>query len=329
MDTSSHLVREMIDTGEVVANIDVDTISAWISHATRSRVLFTGEGSSRIFPSKNLRFDAMRFAYTNQLQSEGATQAMEYDLSEYTVFAASNSGRTKEVVRLLAALQRDNHGELLALTAGEQSPLEENADATYHLISGTELAVAATKTVVEQALVYDIAFRLRNNRALPELTLLSEQFVQAFQTDVSDEMRSAIAGAGTIYWAGRNNGVAEELTLKTNEITRKPADYLEGTYAVHGIEEIMDSGDVVILIRPFADEVDKFVDVLVKGVGLKVIAIDSRPTPFPTLLIPDNEETSAYLELAAGWDLLVHAGLDLGVDLDKPERARKVGNEVD
>jgi glucosamine--fructose-6-phosphate aminotransferase (isomerizing) len=30
-----------------------------------------------------------------------------------------------------------------------------------------------------------------------------------------------IANAGTIYFAGRNDGVAEELTLKTNEITRK------------------------------------------------------------------------------------------------------------
>jgi len=34
-----------------------------------------------------------------------------------------------------------------------------------------------------------------------------------------------------------NNGVAEELALKTNEITRKKSAFLEGTFAVHGIEE--------------------------------------------------------------------------------------------
>ena len=62
-------------------------------------------------------------------------------------------------------------------------------------------------------------------------------------------MTDAIARAGTIYFAGRNDGVAEELTLKTNEITRKKSDYLEGTYAVHGIEEVMNPDDVVILDR--------------------------------------------------------------------------------
>jgi glucosamine--fructose-6-phosphate aminotransferase (isomerizing) len=31
--------------------------------------------------------------------------------------------------------------------------------------------------------------------------------------------------------------------------------------------------------------------------------------------------------MAAGWNVLVEAGLALGVNLDKPLRARKVGNE--
>jgi glucosamine--fructose-6-phosphate aminotransferase (isomerizing) len=31
--------------------------------------------------------------------------------------------------------------------------------------------------------------------------------------------------------------------------------------------------------------------------------------------------------MAAGWNLLVEIGLSLGIDLDKPLRARKVGNE--
>ncbi len=49
-----------------------------------------------------------------------------------------------------------------------------------------------------------------------------------------------------IYFAGRNNGVAEELTLKTNEITHKKSDYLEGTFSVHGIEETMRPEEVVV-----------------------------------------------------------------------------------
>jgi glucosamine--fructose-6-phosphate aminotransferase (isomerizing) len=34
-----------------------------------------------------------------------------------------------------------------------------------------------------------------------------------------------------------------------------------------------------------------------------------------------------YVFLNVGWNLLVEIGLAFGIDLDKPERARKVGNE--
>jgi len=31
--------------------------------------------------------------------------------------------------------------------------------------------------------------------------------------------------------------------------------------------------------------------------------------------------------MSAGWNILVEIGLAIGIDLDKPERAGKVGNE--
>ena len=130
-----------------------------------------------------------------------------------------------------------------------------------------------------------------------------------------------------IYFAGRNNGVAEELTLKTNEITHKKSDYLEGTYAVHGIEEVMDPDEVVIVIDPFPAEMEKFKEVLVDGVGMKVIAVASQETLFPTIRIPRLEGYETVLQLLAGWNILVHVGVALGINLDKAQRARKIGNE--
>ena len=50
-------------------------------------------------------------------------------------------------------------------------------------------------------------------------------------------------------------------------------------------------------------------------------------TRFPTVLIPGGLPSSPYIQLAAGWNLLVETGIALGVDLDHPRRARKVGNE--
>jgi glucosamine--fructose-6-phosphate aminotransferase (isomerizing) len=48
---------------------------------------------------------------------------------------------------------------------------------------------------------------------------------------------------------------------------------------------------------------------------------------FPTITIPDGRQYAEYVQLAAGWNILVKTGIALGIDLDKPQRARKVGNE--
>jgi glucosamine--fructose-6-phosphate aminotransferase (isomerizing) len=57
------------------------------------------------------------------------------------------------------------------------------------------------------------------------------------------------------------------------------------------------------------------------------VAIASRETPFTTIRVPDAGEMNPYLFLCAGWNLLVEIGLAAGINLDKPKRARKVGNE--
>ena len=194
---------------------------------------------------------------------------------------------------------------------------------------GKENAVAATKSVVEQALFYRAL--LEHVAGTPTLSTrlgeLAGQINAALTSTIDPELVQRIARAGTIYWAGRNDGVAEELTLKTNEITRKKSDFLEGTYAVHGIEEVMDAADVVLWVEPYEESEAKFRDVLCRGVGLEIIAISSCQTSFPTIQIPEAGDLSDFVQIAAGWNVLVEVGITLGIDLDKPERARKVGNE--
>jgi glucosamine--fructose-6-phosphate aminotransferase (isomerizing) len=90
----------------------------------------------------------------------------------------------------------------------------------------------------------------------------------------------------------------------------------------------MHPSDVVFVVEPIAEEMDKFKQVVVDGVKLKVVAISTRPTPMETILVSDAGEMNPYVFLAAGWNVLVEIGLALGINLDKAERARKVGNEV-
>ena len=323
------LVREMLDTVEVVKKFDAkqtEKIAQKISSV--GKLLLTGEGSSRIFPAKNAIRKALTMGLDICLTTDGSRQSALYDLSKFAVFCASNSGKTKEIILLanmLAAIGNDNR---FALSANKGTPLEKECKETFVLNCGWEQAVAATKSVVEQALFYESILWNINKKADPIKTSgLAEKMEQALTMSIDPKIIELAINAPTIYFAGYNDGVAEELTLKTNEITRKKSDFLEGTYAVHGIEEVMQKEDVVFVIDPIEAEFEKFKTVLVEGVGLAVVAISVKDTPFPTILIPDAGEMNSHVFLAAGWNLLVEIGLALGIDLDKPERARKVGNE--
>ncbi len=323
------LVGDMLSTPELIAKFDPYRPAELSSAiAPVGKLFFTGEGSSRIFPTKHAIRQSRRRGDRVVLHTEAGLQARDYDLAGWAVMALSNSGKTSEVVRLFNDLIEKRHPHRFSLTAHKDSKLESLSNRGWVLGCGGERAVAATKSVIEQALFCQCVLEHLAGKPTPaETWQATSQAVQSALTAAIDpEIVKKVAAAGTIYFAGANDGVAEELTLKTNEITRRKSDYLEGTYAVHGIEEVMDKSDVVIWVDPAAENEEKFFDVLVKGVGLTVIAIAPRATRFPTIQIPECE-LSGYVQLAAGWNLLVEVGLALGVDLDKPVRARKVGNE--
>ncbi len=322
------LVREMMATPEIVRRFDPRACEPFIADIRGlGRLFLTGEGSSRIFPAKRAIYDSLRRGGPLPIAAEGATQALEYDLAGHAVFGASNSGKTKEVVRLFQKLADAGHAAAFGLTADGRSPLAKLSRRSHVLASGKEEAVAATKTVVEQALFYDSLLAGLRGERLEDLAALADKMEQALTQPIDPQLVGRAGRAAMIYFAGRNDGVAEELTLKTNEITRKKADYLEGTYAVHGIEEVMDAEDLVVLIDPFEQEEAKLKECLADGVGLAVAAISPRRGTFPTMLVPDAGRRQSYVEIAAGWNLLVEIGVAAGIDLDRPKRARKVGNE--
>jgi glucosamine--fructose-6-phosphate aminotransferase (isomerizing) len=317
----------MFDTLRIIDNLRE---SVWPRFEFGSdRILLTGEGSSRIFPAKHTIAQSLRDGANLRIVTEGAAQAAEYDLTDYHVFVASNSGRTAEGLRLLRTLRRRGNPQrrLTSVTAFPDSPIATTADDAALLACGTENAVAATKSAMEQALFYESLYRrhLGKSPVVPEP--LCAMLEQCLQLEIPADAVSAATRAGVFYFAGRNNGVAEELALKASEVTRKKSVFLEGTHAVHGVEETMDPEDIAVLVDPFPEEEEKFEDVLSKGVGLRVFAIADRRTRFPTIRVPSSRDYLPYLQLAAGWNLLVEAGLAMGLDLDTPLRARKVGNE--
>jgi glucosamine--fructose-6-phosphate aminotransferase (isomerizing) len=323
------LVQEMMQTVGVVEKFNPNQTKdiAGVIKST-GKLLLTGEGSSRIFPAKNAIRKSLTWGLNISIFTDGSRQSAQYDLSKLAVFCASNSGRTKEVVLLAKKLAAMGNEKRFALTANNDTLLEKECKKTFVLNCGWEQAVAATKSVIEQTLFYEsVLWHMKGIDKTAECLKLPAFIEKALTMPISKEVIDLAAKAPTIYFAGYNDGVAEELTLKTNEITRKKSDFLEGTYAVHGIEEVMDKNDIVFVVDPIDEEIEKFQEVLVKGVGLKVVAIADRDTPFTTIRVPSSGEMNPYVFLSAGWNLLVEIGLAIGINLDKPERARKVGNE--
>ncbi|HEV2295534.1 MAG TPA: hypothetical protein VGR35_16920 [Tepidisphaeraceae bacterium] len=327
--TAFGLVHDMLVTADVITSFNPDqVVDIAKTIAQVGKLHLTGEGSSRIFPAKHAIMQARRAGWRLALHTDAGRQSQEYDLTDWAVFAASNSGKTSEVIKLFNDLKAKGHHHRYGVTASDGSKLGELSNQCYVLRCGPEGAVAATKSVIEQALFYHALLEHAEGKPSLDgkLKALTSQVREALTLPIDPALTDKVANAGTIYFAGRNDGVAEELTLKTNEITRKKSDYLEGTYGVHGIEEVMNADDVVIWVDPYEDAESKFTDVLAKGVGLAVIAISDRPTSFPTIRVP-RSELSSYVSMAAGWNLLVEVGVKLGINLDKPVRARKVGNE--
>jgi len=324
------LVREMLELPGILKDFDFQVArdAAQVIRET-GKLFLTGEGSSRIYPAKNMMYQALKMGAPLTILTEGARQAHEYDLSDFVVFGASNSGKTKELISLFHQLCSGGHAKRFGLTANSPSTLETVSSRCYLLRCGKENAVAATKSVVEQALFYvSLLAPWAKNWPLPaNQRQAAAKAKEVLEADLDPALVEKIARAPVIYFAGRNNGVAEELTLKTNEITHKKSDYLEGTYAVHGIEEIMSPDEVVLVIDPFPAEIEKFKTTLVDGVGMTVIAVAEQETSLPTIRIPQAEGYETVMQLLAGWNILVHVGVALGLNLDKAERARKIGNE--
>ena len=105
-----NLIREMSETVDLVRRFDPHQADETADRLAQvGRLLLTGEGSSRIFPAKNAIRKSLAWGLDLQVATEGARQAALYDLRKFAVFAASNSGRTSEVVSLLKQLQAAGH----------------------------------------------------------------------------------------------------------------------------------------------------------------------------------------------------------------------------
>lgn len=129
------LVREMMGTVPTVEKFDPSSAEFVADSLRRTgRIMFAGEGSSRIMPAKNARRRALGWGLAANVQLEGCRQAAMYDLDDYTVLVDSNSGRTKEALALASKLKASGHREFFSLSANpDREDLRRRACARMRL----------------------------------------------------------------------------------------------------------------------------------------------------------------------------------------------------
>lgn len=193
--TKFALVREMMESPEIIRRFNLkDTENVVEQIKQTGKVLFSGEGSSRMFPSKNAIAWAMKARIGVDLVTEGSYQAGEYDLNDFVVFAASNSGRTKETVSLFDKLRKAGHKKLFGLTANRNTKLQELSNQTFIISCGKEDAFAATKSCVEQALFYQsLLAQVQGKSFSAQLNALADAFEDALTVLVDPAITEAVA----------------------------------------------------------------------------------------------------------------------------------------
>jgi glutamine---fructose-6-phosphate transaminase (isomerizing) len=321
------VIKEMFEAADAIRNFNPEVVKDFAGDAEGYDALFlTGEGSSRMFPAGHAVWLSLMHEGLPRVFSAGSTEALAYDLKNCAIFAATNSGKTKETIRLLNRLGSEGHGALFAITNSPGTPVIDAARRTYILSCGMEKAIPATKSLIEQALFCHALIFEMAGIPLDGLMEAGDAFEEALSQDIPQGYIRKTAGAPFMYFAGWGNGVAEELSLKAGELLRKKTRFLDGTILLHGIEEVMDKGEMVVLIDPFDEDEALIKERLEDNIGVDVIAVSERQTLFPTIIIPQAPGFESYIQMAATWNLLAKAGLLLGQDMDHPARVKKVGN---
>ncbi len=326
--------KEMFESAKLIRGFDLNLTKKIAKDIGSRKLIFTGMGSSVLFPANHAKSRALELNIKNSVDVYFASDLLSYnDFSNAYVVLCSNSGKTKETVLLQKHIKKRG-AKYLAITALPDSILAKSCKEKIIMQGGFEKGVAATKSVVEQALILDsLIFHLAKNQGkkvdikkiTSHLADASECISSNIDIDVPDNMLNAIAGSSSMYIVGRATGVGDEIALKAHEITRKEAFFYPDTHIVHGIEESIGSNPIILFepikFRNFIGDFKRFS----KRTNCKLFGIGTENI-IPGIKVKSAPFFEDYCLLAAGWGLLRAIAKKNNLNIDKPKKIFKVGN---
>lgn len=305
------------------------SISARIDRFQPRKVVFCGRGSSghigvylRYLVEVRLGLLACAAA-PSVLTAYGARP----DMRDTLFIVISQSGQSPDLVAMSDAA-RGSGALTLAIVNAEGSPVARSCELVLSIGAGTELAVAATKTVAlsMMASALLVAAWARDASLMAALRRLPGRFAEAHHCDWS-KWGKTLANAPAAFLAGRGFalGPVKELGLKLQETLRLPAIAFSAAELRHGPRAAITSATPVLVFRQ-DDETSPMVDALVRDLhdsGETVFVVGGPMGTLPWIA-EDDPICDPVVMLVPAYRTIEAAARARGLDPDNPPYLSKI-----
>ena len=260
------------------------------------------------------------------------------DLSESTVIALSQSGRTPDVLEYVSRARRQG-AYTIAVTNDPASALAGDADAVLPLTAGPERAVAATKTYLTQLAALALLAAELSGRG-DEVAAGLGQTADDLERHVPllERAASAIAvpfaSVGRMFVIGRGPefATAREIALKLLETCQIAAEPLTATDLAHGPVAALDPLFPVWAVATDDPSLDVVVEAAtrVREAGATLIASGPAAEAIPDaqyrlpVPAPPDPLLAPLLSVVAGQLFAGAVARAKGLDPDRPRGLSKV-----
>ena len=245
----------------------------------------------------------------------------------------TQSGETKDVLNAVKVMRRRG-GQVLGVLNVLGATLMHQSDVYLPLACGYEISVPATKTFVNQAVLFlYLAYRLagRDTAELNPLPALLEQTIEATD-EAAREVAGYLTGCDDMYYLGYGltHPIALEGALKLKEITYAHCEGIFSSEFKHGPLSAVHDGYPVVFFTAPGDEsmmINHINEVTVRGGHTIVVAAEHEALAknvHDYLVFPDADRFMAPILATVPAQLIsYHMSVARGIDPDFPRNLSK------
>ncbi len=244
------------------------------------------------------------------------------------VIAISQSGETADVLTAVGAA-RAQGATVISLVNRTPSTLERYSDVTLKLNAGTEVGVAATKSLTAQvALLYMVSKKDSGEKEIEDLCRAVEAVLKTEPLVV--KVAEAIKESKDVYFLGRGLGypIALEGALKLKELAYLHAEGLAAGELKHGPLALVEKGTPLVLVNPVDETYEETLSngAEVKARGGVIVGVSSETNRLYDwfIRIPESpRQLTPIVEIVPLQLLAYHTARLLNADVDKPRNLAK------